>query len=118
MKKRYMEKETVLEMMARGGAVVINDHTKKPEAITGVVEFVADKGLACMFDARYYSLNLCYRDEDDDKLHCSQMSIGGVLWGGRPDAEQLKKYNEGCCQEGGKIVCCHMADGTTIYPAK
>ena len=117
MKKRSMDKETVLKTMARDRGVIMDDHTSELELITGVVEFVADKGLACMFDARYYSLNLCYRDEDDDKLHCSQMSIGGVLWGGYPDAEQLKKYNEGCCQESGKIVCCHMADGTTIYPA-
>lgn len=118
MKTDFMKKETVLKTMAKDGAVIINDHTDKPQAITGLVEFVADKGLACMFDSMYYSLNLCYKDDGDGKLHCSQMSIGGVLWGGYPDAKQLKEYNEGCCQEGGKIVCCHMADGTTIYPAK
>ena len=111
-----MEKEPVLEMMARDGAVVINDHTKKPEAITGLVEFVADKGLACMFDSMYYSLNLCYKDEKDDILHCSQMSIGGVLWG-IPDSKQLKEYNDSQIFNSGKIKCCHMLDGTTVYPA-
>ena len=58
-------------------------------------------------------------DEDDDNLHCSTMSIGGVLW--RGDAEdlpkQLKQYNNSQLFEGGRIKCLHMADGSTIYPA-
>ena len=115
--KKNIEKETVLKTMVRDRGVIMDDHTSELELITGVVEFVADKGLACMFNSTYYSLNLCYKDEKDDILHCSQMSIGGVLWGGFPDSKQLKEYNDSCCQEGGKIVCCHMLDGTTIYPA-
>ena len=95
--------------------VVINNHTNKPEIITGLVEFVdPEKNLACCFNARYYSLNACVIQ--DGVLHCSQMSIGGVLWGAYPDAKQLKKYNDGCIFESGKIKCIHRPDGTKVYP--
>jgi hypothetical protein len=97
--------------------VVIDNHTNKEEAITGLVEFNnSDNGLACCFDARYYSLNRCYID-NDEKLHCSTWSIGGVLWGPYPDAEALKEYNESCIYDSAKIKCIHRPDGTKVYPA-
>jgi hypothetical protein len=95
--------------------VVIDNHTDKPEIITGLVEFVdPEKGLACCFNARYYSLNACVIQ--DGVLHCSMASIGGVLWGAYPDEEQLQKYNDGCIFESGKIKCIHRPDGTKVYP--
>lgn len=95
---------------------VINNHTNAVEHITGLVEFVdPEKNLACCFNAKYYSLNAC--TIEDGVLHCSEISIGGVLWGAYPDAEQLKTYNEGCIFESGKIKCIHRPDGTKIYPA-
>ena len=115
-----LQRETAAEKLISkmiANPVVIDNHTGNEKTITGLVEFVADKGLACMFDARYYSLNQCYADKEG-KLHCSTGSIGGVLWGGYPDAEQLKKYNDSQIFDDGKIVCCHMADGTKIYPAE
>lgn len=98
--------------------VVINNHTNEETALTGLVEFVnPDKGLACCCDAVYYSLNLCYIDDKDGKLHCSQMSIGGVLKGAQPDSRQLKEYNESVISDGGKIKCIHLPDGNKVYPA-
>lgn len=114
------EKLTNEELVAKmqENPEVVDNHDGDKLILTGLVEFNNEcKGLACMVNALYYSLNDCYFDEDDNSLHLSTCSIGGVLWGGYPDAEQLKKYNESCCQEGGKIKCCHMADGTKIYPA-
>ena len=102
-------------IMMEKNPIVINNHTNQPEEITGLVEFVdPEKGLACCFDARYYSLNACVIE--DGVLHCSQMSIGGVLWGAYPDEEQLQKYNDGCIFESGKIKCIHRPDGTKVYP--
>ena len=111
--------EMLVNKMQSAG-MVINNHTNKPEKIIGLVEFNnEDKGLGCMFDTTYYSINQCYLDEDDNNLHCSTMSIGGVLWRGDSEdlAKQLKQYNASQIFEGGKIKCLHMADGSTIYPA-
>lgn len=109
-------KETIIKMMEEN-PVVIDNHTGNEEAITGLVEFVNDsKLLACCFDAKYYSLNACMVD-DDDKLHCSMFSIGGVLWGAYPDDKQLKEYNAACLFESSKIKCIHRPDGSKVYPA-
>lgn len=109
-----IEQTTMIKMMEMN-PVVIDDHTGKEEKLTGLVEFNnPNKGLACCFDARYYSLNLCTLEEDR-KLHCSQLSIGGVLWGGYPDVEQINEYNDSCPQDGGKIKCIHKPDGTKVY---
>lgn len=97
--------------------VVINDRNKELEEISGLVEFAnPEKGLACCFNTKYYSLNACKQDKLS-RLHCTTISIGGVLWGAYPDSEQLKRYNDDCLFEGGKIKCVHMADGTKVYPA-
>ena len=115
--ERTTEIKTLVKKMQEN-PVVIDNHSNKPERLTGLVEFNNPyKGLACCFNAAYYSLNECYL-KNDTELHCSQMSIGGVLWGAYPDAEQLKEYNESCCQEGGKIKCLYRPDGTIVYPAK
>jgi hypothetical protein len=95
--------------------VVVNNHTGEEEEITGLVEFVnPEKGLACCFNARYYSLNACVIQ--DSKLHCSTMAIGGVLWGAYPDSEQLTKYNNDQLFDGGKIKCIYRPDGSIVYP--
>lgn len=110
-------KEKIIKAMEEK-PVVINGHTNKEEAITGLVEFVnPDKDLACCVDARYYSLNACYLNKDG-KLYCSTYSIGGVLWGGYVDSEALRDYNAACLFESGKIKCVHRPDGTKIYPAQ
>lgn len=102
--------------MMEENPVVINDHTNAIEQLTGLVEFVSpDKHLACCFDSRYYSLNACTLE--DDKLHCSMVSIGGVLFGAYPDEKQLKTYNDYCLFESRKIKCIHRPDGTKVYPA-
>ena len=109
-------KEKLIKMMEQN-PVVINNHTYKEEVITGLVEFVnPDKNLACCFDARYYSLNACLID-DEERLHCSTSSIGGVLRGPYPDAEQLKNYNDSCILNSFKIKCIHRPDGIKVYPA-
>lgn len=108
--------EKLIDRMRKNNGQIINDHNDKEANIIGLVEFEdPTKGLACMFNAKYYSLNaalLC-----GNEIHCSQASIGGVLWGANPDAEQLKEYNDNQLFNGGKIKCCHMLDGSTIYPA-
>ena len=108
--------EKLIDTMRKNNGIIIDNHTGEKETIVGLVEFEdPTKGLACMFNARYYSLNeaLLYNDE----IHCSRTSIGGVLWGANPDAEQLKDYNDSQIFNSGKIKCCHMLDGTTVYPA-
>ena len=108
--------EELITMMQEN-PVVVDDHTDEEMKLTGLVEFdVPNKGLACCFDARYYSLNLCYIGDDDSKLHCSQLSIAGVLWGAEPDSEQLKRYNDDVVF-GAKIKCIHRPDGTKVHPA-
>ena len=117
--RTYEDFEAIINKMYEN-AEVIDNHTNKPEKIVGLVEFNnEDKGLGCMFDALYYSINQCYIDEDDNNLHCSTMSIGGVLWRGDAEdlAKQLKQYNDSQLFDGGRIACLHMADGSTIYPA-
>ena len=50
-----LQRETAAEKLISkmiANPVVIEKHTRNEEAITGLVEFVADKGLAWMFDAR------------------------------------------------------------------
>lgn len=59
----------LVKVMRRDNSMIINNHTGEKETITGLVEFKdATKGLSCMFNARYYSLNaaLIYSDE----IHC------------------------------------------------
>jgi hypothetical protein len=93
--------------------IVINDHNGKEEGIIGLVEFNnPDKGLACCFYARYYSLNACELRKDN-KLHCSTYSIGGVLWG-KPTEEQIKKYNESVLLDSAKIKKIYLADGAIL----
>lgn len=112
MKDMKARNEMIIKMMEEN-PVVIDDHTNMQEKLTGLVEFRnPDKGLACCVDALYYSLNACL--VKDEKLHCSEASIGGVLWG--EDPEQLKEYNNSCIFEGGKIKCIHRPDGSKIYP--
>ena len=116
--RTYDDFETIINKMYENPEVIDN-HTNKPEKIVGLVEFNnEEKGLGCMFDTYYYCINQCYIG-DDNNLHCSTMSIGGVLWNGDAEnlAKQLKRYNNEYLFEGGKIKCLHMADGSTIYPA-
>ena len=97
--------------------LIINDHTNELEEITGLVEFNnPNKDLACCFKAQYYSLNAC-EININGQLHCSEISIGGILWGAYPDSEQLKKYNDNCVLNSFKIKCIHRPDGTKVYPA-
>ena len=116
-----MESLTKMQMLIKvmqKNPVVINDHTNEPEDITGLIEFNnPDKGLACCFDSRYYSLNECYL-KNNNELHCSTWSIGGVLFGAEPDEMQLRNYNSNCVFDGGKIKCIHRPDGTKVYPAE
>lgn len=108
---------TQIIKMMQENPVVIDNHTDKEEQITGLVEFKnPEMNLACCFDSMYYSLNSCYIGRDG-KLHCSQSSIGGVLWGANPNSEQLKNYNNSCFFEYQKIQCIHKPDGTMIFPA-
>lgn len=114
-KEMIKRNEKLVKVMRRDNGIIIDNHTGEKETIVGLVEFEdPTKGLACMFNARYYSLNAALLRNDE--IHCSQASIGGVLWG-IPDAEQLKDYNDSQIFNSGKIKCCHMLDGTTVYPA-
>ena len=110
--RRNELKEKKIRMML-SNPVIIDNHDHKQKTITGLVEFT-DGCLACCFDARYYSLNAC--ELQDGKLHCSTTSIGGVLWGGHPSAEQLKEYNE-AVMFAKYIKCIHFANGDIVYPA-
>jgi len=107
--------KTIINSM-RSNNVVIDSHDGSEMPIVGLVEFNnQSKGLAACLDARYYSLNAIYLNDNDERLHLSQMSIGGVLWG-VPTSEKLKKYNDDAIFDGGKIKVVHMADGREIYP--
>lgn len=103
----------MIKAMERNPAV-INDEDKTMHYIIGLVEFNNPyKGLACCFDSYHYELNECALV--NNVLHCSEITIGGVLHG-IPDTEQLRRYNEDCFVHGEKIKCIHLTDGTTIYP--
>ena len=115
-KEMKTRNEKLINLMRKNNGVIIDNHTGRKETIVGLVEVEdATKGLACMINARYYSLNAALLRNDE--IHCSQASIGGVLWGANPDAEQLKDYNDSQIFNSGRIKCCHMLDGTTVYPA-
>lgn len=114
-KTKNNSKEMIIKMIEEN-PIVIDNHNGKEETITGLVEFAnPNKLLACCFDTSYYSLNACMIS-DDNKLHCSMFSVGGVLWGAYPDAKQLKEYNAACLLESAKIKCIHRPDGTKVYP--
>ena len=113
-KEMKTRNEKLINLMRKNNGVIIDNHTGEKETIVGLVEFEdPTKGLACMFNARYYSLNAAL--VRNDEIHCSQASIGGVLWG-IPDSKQLKEYNDSQIFNSSKIKCCHMLDGTTIIP--
>ena len=113
-KEMMKRNEKIVNLMIKNNRVIIDNHTGEKETIVGLVEFEdPTKGLACMFNARYYSLNAAL--VRNDEIHCSQASIGGVLWG-IPDSKQLKEYNDSQIFNSSKIKCCHMLDGTTIIP--
>lgn len=115
MKERF-DKENIIKMFQEN-QTVIDNHNDESITLTGLVEFKnPTRPLAGCMDARYYSLNEIYIESADKKLHLSQCSVGGVLWGAYPDEKQLKKYNDDTIQDGGKIVCIHLADGTKVYP--
>lgn len=120
LRKELSTKENIIKKFQEKQEVV-DDHCTwevRHETITGLVEFVnPNKELAPCFDSRYYSLNECYVNPKDNELHVSPMSIGGVLFGPYPDKRQLKEYNDSVCQEGGKIKCIHLADGSVVLPA-
>ena len=70
--------------------------------ILGVVKLANESlGCAVILDARYQSINGLYLD-DDMKLHISDWSIGGVLWGNL-NQESVDKYNQSITLEGCKI---------------
>ena len=114
--ERLQELKTKKIKAMLANPVVINNHTGREENITGLVEFVnPEKGIACCFDARYYSLNACLLKEDG--LHCSTVSIAGVLQGAYPDADQLAKYNdEHQLFPGDRIKCIYRPDGSVVFP--
>ena len=83
---------------------VIDDHDKTKTQLEGIVIFYnKDKGCAQILSARYQCLNRLYINECD-KMHLSALSIGGVYWG-KPSSEGIRKYNNSCIFEGGKIFC-------------
>lgn len=94
---------------------IIDNHTGREEKLAGLVEFNnPENGLGCCFNAAYFSVNACIMSSDG-KLHCSQCSIGGVLWG--ITSEDIDEYNDTCLYEGGKIKCIHLPNGDKVYPA-
>ena len=114
MAKITSEKALVIRAMEEHN-VLIDNHTNDFETLIGLVEFVNEyKPLAGCFNARHFCLNEVYLNEIGI-LHLSQMSIGGVLYG--IESKDIDKYNKTVCQEGGKIKCIHLPDGTKVYPS-
>ena len=111
-KNREYNKIEIIKAMEQN-PMFIDNHDNKEKDLIGLAEFVSEsRELACCIEARYFSLNQCYMD--DDRLHCSMMSIGGVLWG--IGVHHVDEYNESVVFEGMKIRCIHLPDGTKVYP--
>ena len=108
-------KEMIIKAMEQN-PVLINNHTDEEEGFIGLVEFNNEyKGLGGCFNARYFCINEVYINEKDEKLHLSEMSIGGNLFG--ITSEDIDRYNESVIQEGGKIKCIHLPNGSKVYPS-
>lgn len=101
-----------IELMQKNN-VVIDDHTGNMVQIVGLVEFInPNKGLACCFKSRYYTLYKCTLHANG-MLHCSRTSIGGLFFG-YPTSEKIKEYNDNCMFNGANIRQIHLSDGTII----
>lgn len=109
------DKEMIIKAMEQN-PVLINNHTYDEEEFIGLVEFNNEyKSLGGCFNARYFCINEVYISDRDGKLHLSEMSIGGTLFG--IEQKDIDKYNESTIQEGGKIKCIHLPDGSKVYPS-
>lgn len=110
-------KQELINMMHEN-AVYINDHTGREEKLAGLIEFEGEKmrfGTA-IDNTPYFSINDCYKNRRDGKLHCSTWSIAGTFVGDI-SPRNIRKYNESCGIERFRIKCIHMPDGTEMYPA-
>ena len=111
-------KQELINMMHEN-AVYINDHTGREEKLAGLIEFEGEKmrfGTA-IDNTPHFSINDCYKNRRDGKLHCSTWSIAGIFVGDI-SPRNIRKYNESCCGlKRFRIKCIHMPDGTEMYPA-
>ena len=111
------EKMNKIIKMMEQNPVVVDDHCPRELQLTGLVEFNNPwKGLGCCLDYHHFCLNECYISEEDGKLHLSMASNGGVLYGITQKA--IDKFNAITIQDGGKIKCIHLPDGTKVFPSK
>lgn len=94
---------------------LIDNHDESEKSILGLVQFNSrSKGLAAILDySGNYSLNEVYFDEEDNMLHLSMCSIGGILKG-TPTEESIRKYNNDCIFDGGKIKCIYWHDSSVL----
>lgn len=83
--------------------------------IYGIVQFAStNKTCAIILNAKYQSLNEIYLD-DDNKVHISEVSIGGTFIG-KPTMENIKKYNDSLISKTGEILC-YLTTESYVYDA-
>ena len=98
--------------MFLAGCVVYDDHCDgEPIEVLALAELEGKSKPLCLItpNARYQSLNGVYIGNDNN-LHLSMCSVGGVLVGELSD-ESIKEYNEGCTFKSGHIRRIYFRDG-------
>ena len=106
--------QKTLEMFLQNNLVIDNHPLQDPKYVYALVEFEDnERDLGACFENCNYSINAVYISEKDEKLHLSEMSIGGVLYG-TPTKESIEQYNAHQFFDYFKIRNLIKADGTVI----
>lgn len=90
--------ELVIEKFLEGNKVIDN-HTGNSIKVAGVITFAnKENGIGAIIKSKYcYYINELYYNDNDNVLHLSEYSIGGMLFRHNSSDElvkQIEKYNE------------------------
>lgn len=102
----------VLEKFLQNNLLIDDHKGQQPKEAVALIEYNSKfKPLGAAFSYWYYCINQVYYK--DGRLHLSECSIGGNLYG-IPSKEDIEKYNESAVLGGGLIKRVWFHDGTIL----
>lgn len=97
------DNQEVLELFLSNNMVVDDHKYQDPKEVYALVEFNSNhKGLGAALNHWCYCINEIYSGSDG-KLHLSEFSIGGNLYG-IPTREKVEAYNEASTGGPGRLI--------------
>jgi hypothetical protein len=102
--------EKVLDAINNGQINFIDNHDGKEKRLDGYV--VLKRGNVCpIYVGSSFCLNYLYLDDEDNKIHLSQMSVAGNVYArGKGIFAAIDEYNSSCTAEYRKV------ETLTVFP--